>query len=554
MKRMLAYCLTALVLATALAAQVAEPPEYKQGLAAVEAEDYVKARALFEKGAAAGHPSSIEQLGDLYFQGYGVTMDEPAAVALFRKAAALGERQAIHQLGIAYGGGYGVPKDAATAIEWYTKADALGHPASAFRMAQIYDKGLGIAADKPKAVALYRRAAGLGHAQAMNDLGVMLEIGDGTPVDLAEARAFYQKGADLDYPHATFNLGRVVAEGIGAPADIQKGIELYKKAVELGSGEAANNLSFIYERGEGVEKNRVTAKQWAQRGADLGNANAARRVSETFGDIRPEGEAEYEAGLRADNKGNKAFALELYTRAMDKGHVMGTASVAEAYRDGRLGVPKDPVKGRELTQRCAEMGNNSCQTILAQLLMRGTGGPVDHEGARKWFEAAALKGNTLAMWFLAEMYDKGQGIPRNDALASYWYNVAYSKGSAKAEAVLKARGLLVPDPRTQAYLTRIEKEGPSTESVQAFMYDVAVYCKFGGKKCHELTVAGQQFMQQRNATAESANLQRIWNAYAAPDGASDEAWRQKSDCMRKKTESMQRHNSGQQDWYYAGDC
>ncbi len=76
MKRMLAYCLTALVLATALAAQVSEPPEYKRGLAAVEAQDYAKARALFEKGAAAGHAPSIEQLGDLYFQGNGVTMDQ----------------------------------------------------------------------------------------------------------------------------------------------------------------------------------------------------------------------------------------------------------------------------------------------------------------------------------------------------------------------------------------------------------------------------------------------------------------------------------------------
>ncbi|HEX8616118.1 MAG TPA: hypothetical protein VF911_00920 [Thermoanaerobaculia bacterium] len=47
---------------------------------------------------------------------------------------------------------------------------------------------------------------------------------------------------------------------------------------------------------------------------------------------------------------------------------------------------------------------------------------------------------------------------------------------------------------------------------------------------------------------------RIWNVYAAPDGASDEAWRKKSDYMGKKTESMQRHNPGQQDWYFTGDC
>lgn len=553
MNTILAVCLATLVLVMPLAAQVTDPPEYTAGMTAYTAKEYVKARPLFEKAAAAGHAASMYRLGLILYAGHGVTMDEPAGVAWFRKAAALGDRDAMHEIGVAYLNGYGVPKNTLTAIEWYTKADALGNPASAFHMAKTYDDGNGVPSDKAKAIAFYRRAATLGHTQSMNDLGVMLETGEGTAVNLEEARSWYQKAADADYPEGMFNLGRVIADGIGGPADVAKGIELYEKAVKLGSGDAANNLSYMYNRGEGVEKNRVTARYWAQIGADLGNAAAAQRLT-TFGDIRLPGDEEYGLAMRVLNHENdKVKALALFTKAMEKGHMMATAFVAEAYRDGR-GVARDDVKGRQLTTRCAEMGNDSCQTILAQLFMRGTGGPVDHEAARKWFETASLKGNTLAMWFLADMYDKGNGIPRNDALASYWYNVAYSKGSPKAEAVLKARGLLVPDPRTQAYLTRIEKEGPSTESVHAFMYEVAVYCKFGGKKCHELTVAGEKFMQSRNASAESANLQRIWNAYAAPSGADDEAWRRKSDCMRKKTESMQRHNSGQQDWYYGGDC
>ncbi|MCC2636851.1 MAG: hypothetical protein K0Q68_570 [Moraxellaceae bacterium] len=67
-------------------------------------------------------------------------------------------------------------------------------------------------------------------------------------------------------------------------------------------------------------------------------------------------------------------------------------------------------------------------------------------------------------------------------------------------------------------------------------------------------MAAQKFMNDSNAQAESATLQRLWNVHAAPSGADDAAWRAKSECMQKMTESIQRNTYGQQDWKFAGEC
>ena len=242
------------------------------------------------------------------------------------------------------------------------------------------------------------------------------------------------------------------------------------------------------------------------------------------------------------------------TVAMRTGNRMAGSFVVEAYQHGR-GTAESVTLARQNARVCATMGNANCQTILAQYLEAGTAGKIDSEGARIQYERAALQENTLAMWKLAEMYDKAKGIARNDALASYWYRTAHANGSPTATAILKARGLLEVDPKVKSYLDHIDKDGPDRSSIHAFTYEVAVYCKWGGKRCHELEVEAYRFQKQQNAMAESANMARLWNVYAAhSSGSSDTEWRGRSDCMRKKTESMERQLYGKQDWAYAGKC
>ncbi|RYD59775.1 MAG: sel1 repeat family protein, partial [Sphingomonadales bacterium] len=183
--------------------------------------------------------------------------------------------------------------------------------------------------------------------------------------------------------------------------------------------------------------------------------------------------------------------------------------------------------------------------------------PISHTRsarlARFWYEKSALQGNAQSMMALARIYDGEAGLPPNEALAIYWYKEAYKKRWLGAEQALLARGLLQPDPVSTAFIQRIESQGPDRSSLSAFTFDVAQYCKYGGSRCTALSIEAVKMEREHNAGVASANTARLWNVYSKP-GESDAAWRARSQCMSRKTESIQRHTYGQQDWYYSGSC
>jgi TPR repeat protein len=201
------------------------------------------------------------------------------------------------------------------------------------------------------------------------------------------------------------------------------------------------------------------------------------------------------------------------------------------------------------------MGHNSDQNIIVQMMLKGIGGPRNTQGALLVREGRPLGGNSLAMSFLAQIYDGDDGLPPNDALATYWWFEAYEKGSPTATKVLQDRGLIAKrDLAAQAFVDRIDRNGPDRSSVATFTLEVAQYCKYDGDRCHELSVAALQFQRSQNSAAESANMARLWNTYSSSGATDDAKWRERSDCMKRKTESIQRHTYGQQDWYYSGAC
>ncbi|HEX7707984.1 MAG TPA: tetratricopeptide repeat protein, partial [Thermoanaerobaculia bacterium] len=310
-------------------------------------------------------------------------------------------------------------------------------------------------------------------------------------------------------------------------------------------------------------KNEAAARLWYLRAAILGHADAEKEFAARvgFGIASPEGEKLWDEANRIRAKAStdaefavaKKQAFPLYLQAAELGHTMSIDRMVDSYQYGD-GVEKSMERAREWAQIAAELGNPSNQTILAQYMLHGTGGPRNTQGARFWFEQAALTGNSVARMFLAKIYDGEFGFPPNEALATYWWIEAYKVGNMTAELELKRRGLLEPDPQSQAVIERMHRDGPDRSSVEKFTYDVAVYCKFGGPRCHEFSIAARRFQQEHNASADAANMARLWNVYSNKDPDADRKWRERSDCMKKKTDALQRHTYGQQDWYYTGAC
>lgn len=493
--------------------------------ATLRAKNPVRAREFFAQAAAKGNAEAMLELGEMLAEGRGGAQDFVASRAWFEKAAAQGNVKAMLHLAGFLRKGRGGEQNESEALRWFRKAADAGDAVAMYWVADAHHK----AKEFPQALEWFRKAADAGDADAMFMTGYMYSHGQGVPLDTAKAFALYLAASRAGNSGAMFNVGE------------------------------------YYKNGKGVDADRTAARFWYLRSAMAGDTDAEAEVAK-LSDApaqSPEGARLHALAEKTRNGAStnaefavaKQKAFPIYLEAAERGHLPSIATVAYAYQHGD-GTAKDLVKAREWTLIAAEMGNDSSQTILAQFMLEGIGGPRNTQGARFWFEKAALAGNSLAMWKLATIYDGDYGLPPNSALASYWWFEAFKAGSPTAEKVLIDRGLIEKqrDPKAREFIARIDRDGPDRTSVQTFTFDVAQYCTYDGPRCHELSVAALQFQRSQNAAAESSNLARLWNAYAPPDPDADRKWRERSDCMKKKTESIQKHTYGQQDWYYAGAC
>jgi TPR repeat protein len=119
-----------------------------------------------QKAAAAGKPSALNALGEMFLNGEQVTVDIPKGLQFLEKAAKAGSAPA------------------------------------AIRLGKTYEDGILVPADAPKAIAYYRQAALGGVAEAQYNLGAIYVSGRGVPRDYKEGLAWLivatKHGADAD--------------------------------------------------------------------------------------------------------------------------------------------------------------------------------------------------------------------------------------------------------------------------------------------------------------------------------------------------------------------
>ncbi|MEI6537824.1 MAG: tetratricopeptide repeat protein, partial [Verrucomicrobiaceae bacterium] len=96
------------------------------GLVAHDKGDYSTALRLLRPLADHGYAFAQNNLGVIYYNGWGVPQDYAAAVAWYRKAADQDDPDGQHNLGIMYANGQGVTQDYAAAMSWYLKAAEQG--------------------------------------------------------------------------------------------------------------------------------------------------------------------------------------------------------------------------------------------------------------------------------------------------------------------------------------------------------------------------------------------------------------------------------------------
>jgi TPR repeat protein len=121
MSRTIKRALTVVVAAVGLAGGAIAGP-LDDGAAAVKSGDYAAALAVYRPLAEQGNPVAQYSLGQMYFNGQGVTRNDAEALKWYSLAARQGNGSAQASLATMYDVGEGVPQNYIRAYMWSTLA------------------------------------------------------------------------------------------------------------------------------------------------------------------------------------------------------------------------------------------------------------------------------------------------------------------------------------------------------------------------------------------------------------------------------------------------
>ena len=168
-------------------------------------------------------------------------------------------------------------------------------------------------------------------------------------------------------------------------------------------------------------------------------------------------------------------AVELYTRAIEKGNSHSMNNLGVMYMDGD-GVEKDYQKAIELYICAIEKGSSTSMNNLAVMYIDGDGVKKDYQKAIELYMCAIEKGSSISMNNLGYMYKTGDEVEQNYQKAIELYTLAIEKGnpfSMNNLAVMYRDGNGVEQNYQKAielYTLAIEKEILASMSNLAMMY------------------------------------------------------------------------------------
>jgi len=171
------------------------------------------------------------------------------AMRIFEKEAAKGDCTAVNNIGWMFQYGLGRPVDARQAAQWYVKAAGQGCGVAARNVAAMYDAGEGIAADPQEALKWYLKAVDLGDGEAATSAGYFYQHGISVPVDYAKAMQLYEVGVNAHDPAALNQIGFMLQHGLGMPVEPDAAYAYYKLAEAQGNERAPVHIQELIASG-----------------------------------------------------------------------------------------------------------------------------------------------------------------------------------------------------------------------------------------------------------------------------------------------------------------
>ena len=211
--------------------------------------DFAKSAGWYLKAAEQGSAYSQASLGRMYYYGRGVTLDFAESVKWYREAAEQGDLGSQKMLGCMYLEGRGVAHDLAESAKWHRKAAEQGDLASRKWLGLLCSQGKGTA-DFVESAEWFRRAA-QGDAASQKMIGDMFYKGKSVALDLAEAARWYHKAAEQGDLASQVSLGDMYYQGKGVALNVAESVKWYRNAADQGDQWAQNWLGDMDHEGKG---------------------------------------------------------------------------------------------------------------------------------------------------------------------------------------------------------------------------------------------------------------------------------------------------------------
>ena len=250
------------------------------------------------------------------------------------------------------------------AIDLFKRAAQQGHPLAMYNLALHYRDGIGVQRDFGQAAEWFAKAAESGLVSAMVENAQALTTGRGQPFSRANPRRaveWLQRAADAGSLRAKYELGRIYQRGARCSCgegnqsnDVSRDRELallwFSRAAEAGDTAAQVRVAEIMEAGTGLPSPQpeIAERYWrlaARSGDDYAQVEFANRLHSGLLLVKEEyGEKE---------------VINLLKRAMSQGSAQAAVELAHIYRNGEIGVEKNPVEAMKLAYHAIDL------TVLA---------------------------------------------------------------------------------------------------------------------------------------------------------------------------------------------
>ena len=308
--------------------------------------DYNKAFELFKKASDLGVTTAHGWLADCYYYGYGTKKDYQKALQLYLKAKSNGYNEA--QIGWIYRDGLGTSVDINKAIEHFQKGVDFGNARSMNNLGALYYNGEGVQKDYNKAFELFKKASDLGEIAAHGWLADCYYYGNDTKKDYQKALQLYLKAKSNGHNEA--QIGRIYRDGLGTSVDINKAIEHYQKSIDFGNTDSMISLGILYYEGKGIQQDYQKAFELFKKSSDLENKTAHAWLAECY---------YYGKGAKKDYQ----KALQLYLKGNLYGYTQ--SQIGRIYESGQ-GVKKNLTEALNWYKKANESGKD-CKADIERI-------------------------------------------------------------------------------------------------------------------------------------------------------------------------------------------